>query len=111
MKIWFDENKQAPSECVWIKSIEGLSTFLETFERRRDRLAKLCEENPLSSVKLPEVELISIGNNENVLNWLKKTCRIYPIHIHTLSPIEVVNMKKIIKENGWCERYHEFKET
>ena len=38
-----------------------------------------------------------------VLDWLEKTGRNYPIRIHSMNPVGVENMRRIIQRNGWTE--------
>lgn len=43
------------------------------------------------------------GDYINILNWLEETSRNYPIHIHSMNPVGVENMRRIIQRNGWKE--------
>lgn len=43
------------------------------------------------------------GDYINLLNWLEQTGRNYPIKIHSMNPVGVENMRRIIKRNGWTE--------
>ena len=43
------------------------------------------------------------GNYIKLLDWLEETGRNYPIHIHSMNPVGVENMKPIIERNGWTE--------
>lgn len=43
------------------------------------------------------------GDYINILNWLEETGRNYPIHIHSMNPVGVKNMRRIIERNGWRE--------
>ena len=36
-----------------------------------------------------------------LLNWLEETGRSYPIRIHSMNPVGVENMRRIIQRNGW----------
>ena len=61
-----------------------------------------------------EIELIDLdhdagdyaqygGDYINLLNWLEETGRNYPIRIHSMNPVGVENMRRIIQRNGWTE--------
>ena len=61
-----------------------------------------------------EIELINIdhdageyakygGDYIKLLDWLEATGRNYPIHIHSMNPVGVENMRTIIKRNNWKE--------
>lgn len=43
------------------------------------------------------------GDYINLLNWLEETGRDYPIRIHSMNPVGVANMRRIIQRNGWKE--------
>ena len=43
------------------------------------------------------------GDYIELLNWLEETGRNYPIHIHSMNPVGVENMRRIIQRNGWRE--------
>ena len=38
-----------------------------------------------------------------LLDWLEETDRNYPIRIHSMNPVGVANMRRIIERNGWKE--------
>lgn len=43
------------------------------------------------------------GDYIKLLNWLEATGRNYPIRIHSMNPVGVENMRRIIQRNGWKE--------
>lgn len=43
------------------------------------------------------------GDYINILNWLEETGRNYPIRIHSMNPVGIENMRRIIRKNGWRE--------
>lgn len=43
------------------------------------------------------------GDYIKLLDWLEETGRDYPIHIHSMNPVGVENMRRIIERNGWTE--------
>ena len=38
-----------------------------------------------------------------ILDWMEETGRNYPIRIHSMNPVGVENMRRIIQKNGWTE--------
>lgn len=38
-----------------------------------------------------------------ILDWFEETNRNYPIRIHSMNPVGIANMRRIIKRNGWKE--------
>jgi hypothetical protein len=64
--------------------------------------------------KIYEIELIDIdhdagdffqdgGDYIKILDWMEVTNRNYPIHIHSMNPVGIENMRRIIQRNGWRE--------
>lgn len=43
------------------------------------------------------------GDYIRLLDWLEQTGRNYPIRIHSMNPVGVENMRRIIRKNGWKE--------
>jgi hypothetical protein len=43
------------------------------------------------------------GDYIKLLDWLEETGRNYPIRIHSMNPVGVANMRRIIQRNGWTE--------
>lgn len=43
------------------------------------------------------------GDYIRLLDWLEETGRNYPIRIHSMNPVGVENMRRIIQRNGWKE--------
>lgn len=103
MKLWIDDIRPAPKGYEWVKSVN------EAKDTIRDYNA-YC----LTQGILDEVELIDIdhdagdyasdgGDYIKLLDWLEVTGRNYPIHIHSMNPVGIENMRRIIRKNGWKE--------
>ena len=102
MRIWVDDVRLAPDGYVWCKSVsEAKDTILML-----ELYATVKEDY--------QVELIDIdhdagdyandcGDYIKLLDWLEETGRNYPIRIHSMNPVGVENMRRIIKRNGWTE--------
>jgi len=43
------------------------------------------------------------GDYIRLLDWLEETGRNYPIRIHSMNPVGVANMRRIIQRNNWKE--------
>lgn len=102
MKIWIDDVRQPPNWNLgsdawhWATSVKDAINAIEYFE------------------EWFKVELIDIdhdagdyvndgGDYIKVLDWLEETGRSYPIRIHSMNPVGVENMRRIIHKNGWTE--------
>lgn len=109
MKLWVDDVRPAPNMYVWLKSVDEAKEGIEFLE---EQLEKVHEElRPYSS---NNIEIIDIdhdagdyvrfgGDYIKLLDWLEETGRNYPIRIHSMNPVGVENMRRIIQRNGWTE--------
>lgn len=101
MKLWIDDVRPAPEGYVWCKSVID---------------AKMVIKHPdlYTTKSNRKIELIDIdhdageyvydgGDYIKLLDWLEETGRNYPIHIHSMNPVGIENMRAIIKRNGWKE--------
>ena len=97
MKIWVDDVRPAPDGYVYCRSV-NITIFV----------ILLCEKRNIS------IDLIDLdhdagefaqfgGDYINILKWLEETGRSYPIRIHSMNPVGVENMRRIIRKNGWRE--------
>lgn len=109
MKLWIDDVRPNPDpeNYVWCDSVNRAKWMIEYCE--------LCanDTNPLI-VETYTIKLIDIdhdagehvndgGDFIKLLDWLEETGRNYPIRIHSMNPVGVENMRRIIQRNGWVE--------
>ena len=98
MKIWVDDTRCPPDfeTWYWAISVNAAKNAIEYFE------------------EWFRVELIDIdhdagdyasdgGDYIKLLDWLEETGRNYPIRIHSMNPVGVENMRRIIQRNNWQE--------
>lgn len=104
MKLWIDDVRQPPESLVkcynWVQSVnEAKSAII---------FSEMCAPTAHT------YELIDIdhdagdfawdgGDYIKLLDWLEETGRKYPIRIHSMNPVGVENMRRIIQRNGWTE--------
>lgn len=97
MKLWLDDVRPAPEGYVWAHSVW-----------------RAIKEIDLANMRDEVIEIIDIdhdagdyaqygGDYIKLLDWLEETGRNYPIHIHSMNPVGVANMRRIIERNGWKE--------
>jgi hypothetical protein len=97
VKLWIDDVRPAPDGYVWAKSTNEAIRYIKVF---------------LHNGK--DIELINIdhdsgdyyddgGDYIRVLDWLERHMCDIPIHIHSMNPVGVDNMRRIIQRNGWKE--------
>ena len=102
MKLWIDDVRPAPKgyfHCKTVNQVKRIILGLEGEEQYYDGEG---------------VELIDIdhdagnysedgGDYIKLLDWLEETGRNYPIRIHSMNPVGISNMRKIIQRNNWIE--------
>ena len=94
MKLWVDDVRPAPSnEYHWVKSVNAAKRAIEYLEMFS-----------LIDIDHDAGEYVSEGGDYiKLLDWLEETGRSYPIRIHSMNPVGIMNMRKIIERNGWKE--------
>lgn len=103
MKLWIDDVRPAPVGYVWCKTVNKAKEYIKIREI-------MCKEG----ISCDNIELIDLdhdagdyafdgGDYIKILDWMEKTARNYPIHIHSMNPVGIANMRRIIQKNGWEE--------
>lgn len=111
MKIWVDDIRPAPQGYLWAKSVNEAIDYIRKYSDYLD----------FNMNRVQAVELIDLdhdagdyacygGDYINILKWMEKEqkygniyMRSIPIHIHSMNPVGVQNMRAIIQRNGWKE--------
>lgn len=102
MKLWVDDVRPAPEGYVWCQTVNQAKVEIR-YAEGMEFLGKRIE-----------IELIDIdhdagdcaqygGDYIKLLDWLEETGRNYPIRIHSMNPVGVENMRRIIQRNSWTE--------
>ncbi len=101
IKIWVDDIRTPPStEWVWIKSVNDAINEIIYDELNVEHEGEIC----LISLDHDAGDYANDGGDYiRLLDWLEETSRNYPIHIHSMNPVGVQNMRTIIQKNGWRE--------
>lgn len=108
MKLWIDDMRPAPDGYIWCQSVNKAKSIIFNAEWGLENNGKEW------TGKSQPIEVIDIdhdagdyakygGDYIKLLDWLEETGRNYPIHIHSMNPVGVANMRAIIKRNGWKE--------
>ena len=101
MKLWIDDVRPAPEGWNWARSVNDAKHQIKWWE-------KYCQKwNPqglLIDIDHDAGDFAYDGGDYiKLLDWLEATDRNYPIHIHSMNPVGVANMRRIIERNGWKE--------
>ena len=113
MKLWVDDVRPAPEGYVWCHSVFRAMKEIRMFENRKEELLDEWDFPPQEIWDMT-IEVIDMdhdagdyfqygGDYIKLLDWLEETCRNYPIKIHSMNPVGVENMRRIIQRNGWTE--------
>lgn len=97
MKLWVDDVRPAPDGWTLATSVAGAMA--------------LIENNDIDTISLDhDAGYFAIygGDYIRILDWLEATGlgdSIAHYHIHSMNPVGVANMRRIIEKNGWDEIY------
>ena len=98
MKLWIDDVRPAPEGYFWCKSVNEAIDCIDLSE------FDFMENIELIDIDHDAGDYVSDGGDYiKLLDWFEETGRNYPIHIHSMNPVGVVNMRRIIQRNGWRE--------
>lgn len=101
MKLWIDDVRPAPDGYVWCKSVNKASTcFLNRFayidEISLDHDAGDYRDDGGDYIKfLDFVEYLQYEEKLDMSNIV--------FNIHSMNPVGIENMRRIIQRNGWKE--------
>ena len=95
MKLWIDDVRPAPEGYKLIRTVNDFINYIELHPKVKIELIDIDHD-------AGEFGLFG-GDYIQILNWLEETGRNYPIHIHSMNPVGVANMRRIIERNGWKE--------
>ena len=98
MKIWIDDIRPAPKGYWWCKSVNDAKRVI------LDPVIQHSYGIDIIDIDHDAGEYAKYGGDYiKLLDWLEKTGRNYPIHIHSMNPVGVENMRRIIQRNNWKE--------
>lgn len=105
MKLWIDDVRPAPvpwfepNGYYWAKSVNHAKHMIEEQEEfwPKDRIELIDIDHDAGEYAYDGGDFIKL------LDWLEETGRNYPIRIHSMNPVGVENMRRIIQRNGWKE--------
>ena len=95
--IWVDDVRPAPEGYIWCKSVNQAKQVIRGEELAGTHIALLDVDHDAGDFAFDGGDYIQL------LNWLEETERDYPIHIHSMNPVGVQNMRNIIQHNDWEE--------
>ena len=97
MKIWIDDVRPAPEGYYWVQSVNNAKAAILYADKYKSQIEIIDIDHDAG-------EYAQYGGDYiKLLDWLEETGRNYPIHIHSMNPVGVENMRRIIQRNGWEE--------
>lgn len=106
MKLWIDDVRTAPQGYVWVKTVnEAKKAIIDAEEMTNIPRMFDCDFRfTLLDLDHDAGDYACYGGDYiRLLDWLEETGRNYPIHIHSMNPVGVANMRAIIQRNNWEE--------
>ena len=101
MKLWIDDVRPAPEGYKWIMAVDYAIQYITWVENNYDWSGIIIE---LIDIDHDAGNFAKFGGDYiKLLDWLEETGRNYPIRIHSMNPVGVENMRRIIQRNGWTE--------
>lgn len=101
MNLWIDDIRPAPTGFIWINTVKEAKTVIRCYER------VFSDDIIVISLDHDAGEFARDGGDYiEVLNWLESEGIVdtgYFFHIHSMNPVGVENMRRIIQKNGWRE--------
>lgn len=104
MKLWIDDVRPAPEGYYWCRSVNEAKRVIEIYGSWID-----FDNNIVDCIELIDIDhdagdfAADGGDYIKLLDWLEDTSRSYQIHIHSMNPVGVENMRRIIQRNRWKE--------
>lgn len=95
IRIWVDDIRVPSKEYFWTKTVKDTIIAIQEAERMGFNIVEISLDHDAGDYGPPDYI--------KVLDWLEETGRDYPIRIHSMNPVGVANMRRIIERNGWKE--------
>lgn len=125
IKLWVDDNREPPIGYVWLKSVYEAKRYIEACMNKQNKLNRkgkrgvvngntILDRGHYELLKAVQIEVIDIdhdagqyavdgGDYIKLLDWMEEQRINIPVHIHSMNPVGVENMRRIINRNGWEE--------
>ena len=96
--MWIDDCRPAPPGYLWVKSVNEAKKVIREVD---DKFWDGCE---IIDIDHDAGAYAMFGGDYiKFLDWLEETNHNFPIRIHSMNPVGVENMRRIIEKNGWRE--------
>lgn len=96
-KLWIDDVREPPEGYLWIQTVREAKEWIIMCDACGECIDVIDIDHDAG------VFASQGGDYIKLLDWLERTGRSIPIHIHSMNPVGVENMRRIIQRNGWKE--------
>ena len=102
MKLWIDDIREPPIGYTWCKTVNEAKYLIANN-------GIISQNYTVWYIDLIDIdhdagEYVSEGGDYiKLLDWLEENNYNIPIHIHSMNPVGVQNMRAIIQRNNWKE--------
>ena len=104
MKLWIDDMRPAPIGYRRIRTVNEAKRCICNLEIMYRVSRKEVYKIELIDMDHDAGDYAHLGGDYiELLKWVEETGRNYPIRIHSMNPVGVANMRRIIERNGWTE--------
>lgn len=96
-KLWIDDVREPPEGYLWIQTVREAKECIIMCDTCYECIDVIDIDHDAGA-------FVSQGGDYiKLLDWLEETGRSIPIHIHSMNPVGIENMRRIIQRNGWKE--------
>ena len=109
MKLWIDDVRPTPEGYLGFKTVNDTLRYIRLnrdfiYEINLDHDAGDCRAEGGDYIAiLNEIEQLSHRPTSEGVEWNEWVCKQVVFHIHSMNPVGVANMRRIIQRNGWKE--------
>ena len=97
MKLWIDDVRPAPDGYSVARSVNDAIFKIRIAE---------CFDIPIDVIDIDHDAgdyADEGGDYIKILEWMESHGIKHPIHIHSMNPVGIENMRRVIRKNGWVE--------
>ena len=96
-KLWIDDVREPPEGYLWVQTVREAKEWIVACNAYDECIDVIDIDHDAG------VFASQGGDYIKLLDWLEETGRNIPIHIHSMNPVGIENMRRIIQRNGWKE--------
>ena len=99
MKLWVDDVRESPSGYYWVKTVDEAKELID------QSLVLGYLDIDLIDIDHDAGEYAEFGGDYiKLLDWMEEIgYNPQAIHIHSMNPVGIQNMRRIIQKNHWRE--------